>query len=110
MAEIQESSQVVQVEPPRWEATGEVKPREGGRPVGFSGSEYQRAGEGLAGHPGKSVSTQNNGTSSNNGGTQNNGTSSNNGNTQEKARPTFRRYTRQYKLQVLKDTDILGEG
>ena len=104
MAEVQESSQVVQVEPPRWEATGEVKPREGGRPVGFSGSEYQRAGEGLAGHPGKSVSTQNNGSTKDNGSTQNNGS------TQVKARPTFRRYTRQYKLQVLKDTDTLGEG
>lgn len=90
MAEVEQGLQVMQSEPPRWDATGEVKPKEGGRSVGFSGSEYQRSGEGMAGHQGK-MSTPN-------------------GNTQVKARPTFRRYTRQYKLQVLKDTDTLGEG
>lgn len=86
MAEIEQGLQGMQSEPPRWDAVGEVKPKEGGRPVGFSGSEYQRSGEGMAGHQGE------------------------NGSTQVKARPTFRRYTRQYKLQVLKDTDTLGEG
>lgn len=86
MAEVREGLQERQSDPPRWEATGEIDGKEGGRPVGFSGSEYQRSGEGMAGRQGKD------------------------GNTQVKARPTFRRYTRQYKLQVLKDTDTLGEG
>ena len=71
---------------PRWEATGEVGMRADGRSAGFSGSEYRRAGGGMAGFEQPEKETQ------------------------VKPRPATRRYSREYKLQVLKDTENLPEG